>query len=61
MHCRGPTLEPAFGVLKSVLGLRQFLLRGLAGARVELTLAATALNLRKLAAPWLATRVAACG
>ena len=61
MHCRGPTVEPAFGVLKSVLGLRQFLLRGLAGARVELTLAATALNLRKLAAAWLATRAAACG
>lgn len=60
MHCRGPTVEPAFGVLKSVLGLRQFLLRGLAGARVELTLAATALNLRKLARARQATGAAAC-
>ncbi|GAJ13235.1 unnamed protein product, partial [marine sediment metagenome] len=50
MHCRGPTVEPAFGVLKSVLGLRQFLLRGLQGARVELTLAAA----------WQATGAAAC-
>jgi len=52
MRRRGRTVEPVFGVLKSVLGLRQFLLRGLAGARVELTLCATALNLRKLALAW---------
>jgi len=44
-----------------VLGLRQFLLWGLEGARVELTLAATALNLRKLAGAWPATQAAACG
>jgi len=49
MRLRRQVVEPAFGTIKSVLGLRQFLLRGLAGARVELTLAATALNLRKLA------------
>jgi len=61
MHCRGPTVEPAFGVLKSVLGLRQFLLWELEGARAELTLAATALNLRKLAGAWPATWAAACG
>ena len=50
MSRRGQTVEPVFGVFKSVLGLRQFLLRGLSGARVEWTLCATALNLRKLAA-----------
>jgi transposase len=50
MRRRGPVVESVFGVLKSVLGLRQFLLRGLSGARVELTLCATGLNLRKLAA-----------
>jgi len=49
MRLRRQVVEPALGTIKSVLGLRQFLLRGLAGARVELTLAATALNLRKLA------------
>jgi len=50
MRARAATVEPVFGVIKSVLGLRQFLLRGLAGARIEWTLCATALNLRKLAA-----------
>jgi transposase len=47
---RRQVVEPVFGTLKAVLGLRQFLLRGLEGARVEVTLAATAFNLRKLAA-----------
>lgn len=50
MRLRKQTVELVFGLLKSVLGLRQFLLRGLAGARVEMTLCATGLNLRKLAA-----------
>jgi len=50
MRLRRQVVEPVFGTLKAVLGLRQFLLRGLEGARVELSLAATAFNLRKLAA-----------
>ena len=32
---RKQTVEPVFGIIKSVMGFRQFLLRGLAGARGE--------------------------
>ena len=42
------TVEPTFGVLKGVMGFRQFLLRGLEGVRTEWTLATTAFNVRKL-------------
>jgi transposase len=49
---RKQTVERTFGTIKAVFGLRQFLLRGLAGARIEFTLAALAVNLCKLAA-WL--------
>ena len=42
-------VEMAFAHMKRVLGLRRFRLRGLSGAGDELTLAATAQNLRKLA------------
>lgn len=51
---RKATVERTFGTMKAVLGLRQFLLRGLKGARVEFCLCATAINLRKLA-QWLST------
>jgi len=51
---RKETVERTFGTMKAVLGLRQFLLRGLEGARVEFCLCATAINLRKLA-QWLST------
>ena len=37
-----------FGTLKAVVGLRQFLTVGKANAEAELTLAAMAINLRKL-------------
>jgi hypothetical protein len=40
--------EYAQGILKSVMGVRQFLLRGLAKVRTEWLWAATAFNLRKL-------------
>jgi hypothetical protein len=40
--------EYAQGILKSVMGMRQFLLRGLAKVRTEWLWAATAFNLRKL-------------
>jgi len=47
---RKETVERTFGTIKAVFGLRQFLLRGLAGARIEFTLAALAVNLGKLVA-----------
>lgn len=40
--------ETTFGILKSVMGLRQFLLRGLAKVKTEWLWAATAFNLAKL-------------
>jgi len=40
--------ETTFGILKSVLGLRQFLLRGLAKVKTEWLWAVTAFNLAKL-------------
>lgn len=40
--------ETTFGILKSVMGLRQFLLRGLEKVRTEWTWAATAFNVGKL-------------
>jgi len=52
MKQRGQVVEPVFGTIKAVLGLRQFLLRGLEGARAEMALAAGAFNLRKLALAW---------
>jgi transposase len=41
--------ETTFGILKSVMGFRQFLLRGLEKVKTEWLWAATAFNLRKLA------------
>ena len=46
---RKETVEPTFGTMKAVLGLRQFLLRGFEGAQIEFGLCAIAINLRKLA------------
>ena len=40
--------ETTFGILKQVMGLRQFLLRGLEKVRTEWRWAATAFNLMKL-------------
>jgi hypothetical protein len=40
--------EPTFGILKDQLGMRRFLLRGLANVRAEFSLLATAFNLRTL-------------
>ena len=52
LQLRKQTVERTFGTIKAHLGLRQFLLRGLDGARVEFTLSALAVNVRKLA-QWL--------
>ena len=41
--------ETPFGIIKSVMGVRQFLLRGLDNVKTEWTWVATAFNLRKLA------------
>ena len=51
---RKETVEPRFGVLKSVQNLRQLLLRGLAGAEIEFGLSAIGLNVRILTA-WALT------
>ncbi len=42
-------VEITFAHMKRIIGLRRFRLRGMTGADDELLLAATALNLRKLA------------
>jgi transposase len=45
---RQQTVEPVFGIIKSVLGFRQFLLRGLEKVRLEWTLVCAAYNLKRL-------------
>ncbi len=40
--------EPVFGIIKSALGFRQFLLRGLAGARREWSLVTMAWNIKRI-------------
>ena len=49
---RAITVEPAFGIIKSVLGFRRFSLRGLDKVRTEWTLLSLAFNCRRLAAHW---------
>ena len=49
---RKTTVEPAIGIIKSVLGLRAFRLRGLAKVRTEWTLICLALNCRRLCNRW---------
>jgi hypothetical protein len=46
--------EPAYGILKEQQAARRFLLRGLANARAEWSLLATAFNLRPVAKVWRA-------
>lgn len=45
---RASSVEPVFGIIKSAMGLRQFLLRGLEKVRLEWDLAAVAYNMRRL-------------
>ena len=42
------TVEPVFGIIKAVLGFRQFLLRGVASVRGEWSLVCMAWNLKRL-------------
>ncbi|NMG17852.1 IS1182-like element ISAzo1 family transposase [Aromatoleum bremense] len=46
---RKQTVEPVFGIIKSVMGFRQFLLRGLDNVRAEWTLVCLAWNLKRMA------------
>ena len=46
---RKQTVEPVFGIIKSVMRFRQFLLRGLAKAKSEWNLVAMAWNVRRMA------------
>jgi transposase len=45
---RKSTIEPVFGIIKSVLGFRQFLLRGLEAVKGEWDLVCIAFNLKRL-------------
>jgi transposase len=47
---RAPGIEGVFGVIKSILGIRRFSLRGLAKVRIEWSWICTAYNLKKLLA-----------
>ena len=46
---RKQTVEPVFGIIKSVMGFRQFLLRGLDAVKNEWTLVCLAWNLKRMA------------
>jgi len=45
---RQQTVEPVFGIIKSVMGFRWFLLRGLAKVKLEWALVCAAYNLKRL-------------
>ena len=45
---RKETVEPVFGIIKSVLGFRQFLLRGLDKVTIEWDLVTLAYNVKRL-------------
>ena len=45
---RKSTVEPVFGIIKEVIGFRQFLLRGMQKVSLEWDLICTAYNLKRL-------------
>jgi hypothetical protein len=45
---RKSTVEPVFGIIKHVMGFRQFSLRGLAAVTGEWTLVTLAFNLKRM-------------
>ena len=47
---RKQTVEPVFGIIKSVMGFRQFLLRGLDWVKGEWAVVCLAWNLKRMAA-----------
>ena len=46
---KAKTVEPVFGIIKAVMGFRQFSLRGISNVAAERTLIALAYNSRRLA------------
>jgi transposase len=58
---RQQTVEPVFGIIKSVLGFRQFLLRGLQKVELEWQLVCLAYNLKRLHLMGAGLNVAARG
>jgi len=46
---RKQTAEPILGIIKSVMGFRQFLMRGLDNVQTEWTLVCMAWNLKRMA------------
>lgn len=48
LRLRRVTVEPVFGIIKSVLGFRRFMLRGLEKVKLEWELVAVAFNCRRL-------------
>jgi hypothetical protein len=58
---RQQTVEPVFGIIKSVMGFRQFLLRGLAKASLEWELVCLAYNFRRLHRMGVGLKLAALG
>ena len=51
---RKELIEPVFGIIKEVMGIRRFLLRGLKNVQAEAALLGTAFNLRTLYGVWKA-------
>ena len=51
---RKELIEPSFGIIKEIMGIRRFLLRGLNNVRAEASVLATAFNLRTLYGVWKA-------
>jgi transposase len=49
---RGQTVEPRFGMMKAILGVRRFMRRTLEKVRVEFSLLCTAMNLKVLMREW---------
>ena len=47
-RCRKSTVEPVFGIIKEILGYRQFLLRGMQKVSLEWDLVCTAYNIKRL-------------
>ena len=51
---RKQTVEPVFGIIKSIMGLDQFLRRGFAAVNAEWNLVCTAYNMKRLWRLWSA-------
>ena len=58
---RQQTVEPVFGIIKSVLGFRRFLLRGLESVKLEWALICVAYNLKRLHRMGVGLKLAGAG